>query len=65
MKKSTQYANVPMYIILRHSRWFNTHTGQYLTSKQLEAYTSPKEVITERKLSHDQIIEKRWDLRID
>ena len=65
MAKNKPYANVPMYIVFRGSRAFNTHTGQYLTSKQLEAYTSPRAVITEHKLSHDQILEKRWDLRLD
>lgn len=48
-KKSTQYANVPMYIVFRGSKLFNTHTGQYLSDKQIETYTTPKKEIKEHK----------------
>ena len=48
-KKSTQYANVPMYIILRNKRWFNTKDGTWLSDKQIEAYTTPKQEIKEHK----------------
>lgn len=61
-KKSTQYANVPLYIILRNKRWFNTKDGTWLSDKQIEAYTKPKQEIKEHKLSHSEILEKRWDL---
>lgn len=50
--KSTQYANVPMYIIFKGSKGFNTHTGQWLSPQQLASYTSPKEVIIKENKQH-------------
>lgn len=62
-KKSTQYANVPLYIILKGKRWFDTHRQCFLSDKQIEAYTKTKQEIKEHKLSHSEILEKRWDLK--
>lgn len=65
-KKNQPYKHLPLYIVIKpNCRPFNSKTGTYLSDKEIDAYREPKSVKQEHKLSHDQIIEKRWDLRID
>lgn len=54
---------MPLYIIKVGKSFKNTHTGIYLSDKEIDAYREAKAVKQEHKLSHDQIIEKRWDLK--
>jgi len=53
---------MPRNIIKVGQGFKNMYTGEWLSDKQIEAYTTPKQEVKERKLSHEAIIEKRWDL---
>jgi len=64
-KKPEKIPNLPRQIILRGTRFYNSYLGTYMSDKEIDAYRKDKAVKQDHKLSHDQIIEKRWDLRID
>lgn len=67
-KKAQPYKHLPLYLVIRGSRVQDSRTGKWLSQSEIEAYTSPKEVKTkykEHKLSHETILERRWDLRIE
>lgn len=69
MKKQPQYPLLPRYICRQlNNRFKNTRTGEWISDRELERY-AVTDVKTENKqevkLSHEQIIERRWDLRQD
>lgn len=69
MKKQPQYPLLPRYICRQlNNRFKNTRTGEWLSDMELEIYyvtEAKKDNKQEVKLSHEAIIEKRWDLRMD
>lgn len=57
-KKHQPYKHLPLYIVIKpNGRPFNSYTGTYLSDKEIEAYTSPKEVKTEHK---QQVVKLQW-----
>jgi len=64
-KNKVKYPTMPRNIIKVGQGFKNMCTGEWLSDKQIEAYTTPKQEVKEHKLSHSEIIEKRWDLRND
>ena len=70
MKKQPQYPLLPRYICRQtpNGRFRNTKTGEWLSDRELERYAvteAKTEKKQEVKLSHETIMEKRWDLRMD
>lgn len=68
MKKQPQYPLLPRYICRQtpNGRFRNTKTGEWLSDRELERYAvteAKTEQKQEVKLSHEAIMEKRWDLR--
>lgn len=69
MKKQPQYPLLARYICRQlNGRFKNTKTGQWLSDRELERYANVEaktEQKQEVKLSHESIMERRWDLRMD
>lgn len=58
-KKHQPYKHLPLYIVIKpNGRPFNSKNGTYLSDKEIEAYTSPKEVKTKE---HKQTWQSRYD----
>jgi len=56
-KRTTQFKNMPLYCIMKGLRWFNTHTGKYLSNQELLAYTEGNTINKEAK---QQVIKEHW-----
>jgi len=65
-KKPEKIPLLPLRIRQRaNGSYYDSYSGVTLSDKEIDAYREDKAVKQDHKLSHDQIIEKRWDLRID
>lgn len=60
-KKHQPYKHLPLYIVIKpNGRPFNSHTGLFLSDKEIEAYTSHKEFKTKEHKQQEHWINKYY-----
>lgn len=60
-KKKVKYPTMPRNIIKVGQGFKNMYTGEWLSDKQIEAYTTPKQEIKEHKQEHKQTWHSNYD----